>query len=194
MKSGRMILGLLLGCAVVLTGCSGQADQPTPEETTLTTVGQAAPLFELETVDGELFSLEDQRGKVVLINFFATWCPPCREELPYLEKDVWQRLQDPRLAVLVVGREETETEIAPFMEANGFTFPVAGDPERAAYGQYASQYIPRNVVVGPEGTIIFQSNGFEKDEFDEMVQLIETTLAGMEPVTEAEEPEAEEAA
>ncbi|MCP4895850.1 MAG: TlpA family protein disulfide reductase [bacterium] len=184
MKPGRAILVLLLGCTVVIAGCSGEGDQPTPEETTLTVVGQVAPLFELETMDGELFSLEAQRGKVVLINFFATWCPPCREELPYLEKDVWQKLQDPRLAVLVVGREETEVEIVPFMEKNGFTFPVAGDPERVAYGKYASQYIPRNVVVGPDGTIVFQSDHFEKNEFDEMVRLIETTLAEMEPAAE----------
>jgi peroxiredoxin len=183
----------LIVILIALVGCVGPGSQPTPEETTLTQVGQVAPPFQLETLGGEVFSLEEQQGKVVLVNFFATWCPPCKEELPHLEKEIWQRFQGRELAVLVVGREHTNDEIAPFMEEFGYTFPVAGDPERTAYGQYASQYIPRNVVVGPDGTILFQSSGFEKEEFDQMIELIETTLEEIASAAEAETTDSEEA-
>ena len=183
-KSSLACFSLLTGM-FVLAGCAVPGEQLTPAETTLTSLGQVAPLFELETTDGELFSLQEKKGKVVLINFFATWCPPCREELPALEKEIWQRFQGRELAVLVVGREHSSDEIVPFLKENGYTFPAAGDPERAAYGLYASQFIPRNVVVGPDGTILFQSSGYEREEFDRMVELIATALDGIEASEEA---------
>jgi peroxiredoxin len=174
------LCSLLITVGFLLAGCAAPLEQPTPEETTLTQVGQVAPVFELEITDSGLFSLHEQKGKVVLINFFATWCPPCREELPALEKEIWQRFQGRELAVLVIGRGHNNDEILPFLKENGYSFPAAGDPERAVYDLYASRFIPRNVVVGPDGTILFQSSGYDREEFEHMVDLIATTLDGIE--------------
>lgn len=167
----------------VLVGCSQEIEvEPTPSETVLVNVGDTAPGFELTTLSGETFNLEAHRGKVVLVNFFATWCPPCREELPYLEKQIFQAFEREKLAVVVVGREETNEIIQPFVDKHGYTVPFAGDPEMVAYSQYATRFIPRNFVIGPNGTVLYQSQGYEPHEFQEMVKLIEDAVAALEAV------------
>ena len=162
------VLGLTL---LALAACTKKTE-PTPGEATLTRVGQPAPEFRVTEVGGDTFDLAALRGRVVLLNFFATWCPPCREEMPRLEKDVWQRFRGPRFAMVALGREHTNEELAGFGEKNGLTFPIAGDPGRGVYKHYASSFIPRSVVVGPEGTILFQTSGYDAKDFDAMIAAI----------------------
>jgi len=166
-----MTLGLLIAC-----GDKKSQDEPTPEETTLTEVGQLAPDFAVSTLDGGAFSLSANRGKVVLINWFATWCPPCIEEMPHLQKEVWERFRGEDFAMVSVAREETLQVVKPFVAKHMVTWPFALDPHRKAYAAYAEAFIPRNYVVDREGKIIFQSQGFEKPEFEEMIAVIEKEL------------------
>ena len=174
----------------ILAGCSQEAEvEPTPSETVLVDVGDTAPGFELTTLAGETFNLEAHRGKVVLVNFFATWCPPCREELPYLEKQIFQAFDPEKLAVVVIGREENDEIIQPFVDKHGYTVPFAGDPEMVAYSQYATRFIPRNFVIGPDGTVLYQSQGYEPHEFSEMVKLIEEAVAGLDALKDEVPPE-----
>ncbi len=173
----------------VLAGCSQEAEvEPTPSDTVLVDVGDTAPGFELTTLAGETFNLESHRGKVVLVNFFATWCPPCREELPYLEKQIFQAFDPEKLAVVVIGREENDEIIKPFVDKHGYTVPFAGDPEMVAYSQYATRFIPRNFVIGPDGTVLYQSQGYEPHEFQEMVKLIENAVAALDAVEDTTQP------
>lgn len=181
-------LVVLLAALCLFVGCPqdetiAPEDGLTPAETVLVAVGDVAPGFELVTLDGETFNLEKQRGKVVLVNFFATWCPPCREELPYLEKEIWQRFDRDLFSLIVVGREEDDGIIGPFVEKNGYSLPFAGDPDKAAYDLYATRFIPRNFVIGPDGTVLFQSQGFERPDFDEMIAVIEEAVASIEHVS-----------
>ena len=180
----RSMLAVVAFLLVLLAGCAKEPEvasepEPTPEETVLVNVGDTAPGFELTTLSGDTFNLEAHRGKIVLINFFATWCPPCREELPYLEKQIFQAFDPEKLAVVVIGREEDDEIIQPFVDKHGYTVPFAGDPEMAAYSQYASRFIPRNFVIGPDGAVLYQSQGYEPHEFEEMVKLIEEAVAGL---------------
>ena len=164
----------LLVAALVLiltSGCAGSSGKET-----LTEVGQPAPTFTLDLLGGENFDLADQRGKVVLINWFATWCPPCQEEMPHLEKEVWQRFQGEGFAMVSVAREENADVVAPFVAKYGVTWPFALDPDRAAFAKYATSQIPRNTVLDRNGKIIFQSVGFEREDFDDMIDAIAEAL------------------
>lgn len=146
------------------------------DETTLTKLGQEAPDFRVTTLAGETYSLSDLRGKVVWINFFATWCPPCNEEMPELEKQVWQAFQGDDFTVLSIGREHTVVELIPFKAEKAVSFPMAPDPERKIYSLYAEKFIPRNVLVDREGKIVHQSRGFTPEDFEAMITKVKELL------------------
>ncbi|MCK9996436.1 MAG: TlpA family protein disulfide reductase [Candidatus Krumholzibacteria bacterium] len=166
------IMPALILTLALLAACGEKKDEPTPEETTLTAVGQKAPDFTVPTIFGSPFKLSDHKGKVVLVNWFATWCPPCVEEMPHLQKDVWEKFRGPDFTMVSIAREETLQVVRPFVLKNELTWPVALDVTRKAYAKYADAYIPRTQVIDREGTIIFQSQGFEKKEFAKMIEVI----------------------
>lgn len=169
---------LLLSFLILVAGCAGTSKGPTPEETTLTEVGQMAPDFTLPTLEGGSFTLSEQKGKVVMINWFATWCPPCKEEMPHLQSEVWEVFQDHEDFVMVsIAREETSLEVGPFVSKYALNWPFLLDTDRTAYAGYAEAFIPRNHVIDRQGRIIFQSNGFEMPEFRAMIAEIEGELA-----------------
>lgn len=178
-----LILMVTLALALI-AGCGDKSEQekadPTPEETNLVEVGQQAPDFSVQTLDGATFSLSANRGKVVLVNWFATWCGPCKQEMPFLEKEVWQRFKGDDFAMVSVAREETLQVVQPFVAKYRVTWPFALDPERKAYANYAEAFIPRNYVINREGKVIFQSQGFERHEFDEMIEVIARELGAGE--------------
>ena len=172
MKRSWTIVPALILALALLAACGDKKDEPTPEETTLTRVGQKAPDFTVATLDGGAFSLSDHRGRVVLVNWFATWCPPCIEEMPHLQKEVWEKFRGTDFAMVSIAREETLQIVRPFVLKHELTWPFALDPQREAYARYAEAFIPRNQVIDRSGIIIFQSQGFEKEEFAAMIEVI----------------------
>jgi peroxiredoxin len=169
----------LLRIALVFVVCVlGSAVRAADEvaAATLTKVGQVAPDFSGMSLTGEPIKLSALRGKVVVLSFFATWCGPCKEELPHFEKTLWQGLREKGLVVLGVDREETEKLVAPFVKKLGLTFPVIADADRSIYARYATGYIPRTYLIGPDGKIVFQSVGNAQKEFDQLVALTKEQL------------------
>jgi len=166
-------------CLLLVPSLALAADEPpqtTPEEATLIRVGDEAPTFTVEMVGGESFDLEAQRGKVVLVNFWATWCPPCVAEMPHLRDEVLPLVSD-EFVMICVSREETNEKISKFARKRRLSdLPMGGDVDRSIYKQYADHTIPRNFVVDREGKVIFQSIGFEKPEFEEMIETIQTAI------------------
>lgn len=140
-----------------------------PDSTALTQVGQIAPNFSTITLDGKNFNLSECKGKVVLLNFFATWCTACKEELPELQKNVQERFRDSGLIVLALGRKHSMEEIKKFRKEGGYTFDMAPDPKREIFKLYATHNIPRNVLIGKDGKIAYQSLGFKPEAFKELI-------------------------
>ncbi len=131
-------------------------------------VGDPAPSFTITDTHGAEFVLDDLRGKVVLVNFFATWCGPCLKELPHVQK-LWDDNRDNGdFALIVIGREETNESVIAFQSKHGYSFPMASDPERSVYSLYATEFIPRTYLVSPDGRIRFAFTGFDEDDMTQL--------------------------
>ncbi len=114
--------------------------------------GKEAPDFTLETLDGETIRLSDLRGKIVLINFWATWCPPCREEMPALQA-AYEKHRDEGFLILGVDLQEAPDTVRAFRDEFGITFPLLLDRDGAVFNLYRIQAIPTSFFVDPQGTI-----------------------------------------
>ena len=173
------ILAIVL-CAALLFGGSfkakAQDGRPTPEQATLVKDGQKAPLFEVQMFDGSTIKLADLKGKVVLLNFWATWCPPCRAELARVEKDIIEKFKGQDFVFIPVSRGEKRETVAAFREKMGYTFPMGLDTDGRVYAEYAQTYIPRNFLIGKDGKVVKASVGYNEVEFAELIKLIEEQL------------------
>jgi peroxiredoxin len=136
-----VVLGLLAttGCATV--AAPGAA-----------AVGRPAPDFTLADLDGNQVSLSDFRGKTVFINFWATWCPPCREEMPAIEA-LYQQYEDKDVVVLGVDILETEGEVRQFVEEGGYSWTFVMDTTGEVTNSYQVVAIPTSFFIDKEGII-----------------------------------------
>jgi peroxiredoxin len=124
-------------------------------------VGAAAPNFWLSTLRGDTVKLSDYRGTVVFLNIWATWCPPCRQEMPSMES-LYQRLKGREFEMLAVSIDrEGEKVIRPFVAKYGLTFPVLLDPDRKTYRLYGLTGIPETFLIDKNGVIVYKIIGPE---------------------------------
>jgi peroxiredoxin len=121
--------------------------------------GEPAPDFELRTVDGDLLTLSELRGRVVWINFWATWCRPCRRELPDIEK-LYDEKRDAGLEVLAVNYDETADAARDYFDEVGIDLPMLLDSEGSVYDQYRLQGLPDSFFVDRDGNIAAIQYGF----------------------------------
>jgi peroxiredoxin len=122
-------------------------------------VGQTPPAFTLKDIAGSDVSLSDFEGKVVVLDLWATWCPPCRQEIPVLV-ELYEEFEDQGLVVVGVGMDEGGADVLrPFAEANKMTYPVlVGD--KAVGEAYKVTSIPTTFVIGRDGAIVSKHVGF----------------------------------
>ena len=141
-------------------------------------LGDLAPNFKMEFSTGEKVNLSDFRGKVVVLQFTASWCSVCRKEMPHLEKDVWQKYKNKDLILIGVDRDEPLETVIQFQKDMGTTYPMALDPEAEIFGLFAdkSSGVTRNVVIDKNGRIVFLTRLFEEKEYNQMLEIIKSLL------------------
>jgi thiol-disulfide isomerase/thioredoxin len=120
--------------------------------------GGSPPAFALKDLDGRPHPLSDYRGKVILINFWATWCGPCRDEMPSIQS-LKEKLAGKPFAVLAVNLDEPESRVRTFLSQMKVDFTILLDPEKKAARAWDARILPATFVVGPDGRIRYSLVG-----------------------------------
>ena len=155
-KSGRQLLTISLVLLVAIPlilislkerGARSRFIRPLQE-------GRPAPDFTFPDLDGRKVSLSDFRGKVVLVNIWATWCPPCRDEMPSMQK-LYERFKGEHFEILAVSIDADGREaVAPFMQQMNLTFPVLLDPKEKIRSLYGITGVPESFIVDRDGILV----------------------------------------
>jgi peroxiredoxin len=177
MLTGFALVGLAVGLAFfnfpTMPSSSGDSGPAIPGLTEF--VGSEAPGFDLRTLDGDALQLTDLRGRVVLLNFWATWCGPCRVEMPDLQAraDRWTD----RLTIVGVNFDEPEADVRTFRDELGLTFPIVLDPGAKVQNLYRIVGYPTTILIDSQGVVRVQHVGLmSPDQLDKY--LAQMGLAG----------------
>ena len=194
MKKFMMLAAMMVALASCGTGGKKNADATVVNEPVvveagthepdsvgyIVRVGDVAPDFEMELTDGQKVKLSSLRGKVVMLQFTASWCSVCRKEMPFIEKDIWQKHKDNQnFALYGIDRDEPLETVKGFAEKTGVTYPLALDPGADLFAKYADRKsgITRNVLVDKEGKIVMLTRLYNEDEFASLCKKIDEMLA-----------------
>ena len=150
--------------------------EPAPDEDARTKIGDAVPQFKLAALDGAEYSSKQLRGRPYMICFFATWCGPCLAELRQIEDDLVKRVKPDDLPILAIGRGHTAEELQGFVEERKPGYKVIADPEAELFSRFAAKRIPRTYLVGPDGTILFQSVGYDYPKYERLAEAVAKAL------------------
>jgi len=137
--------------------------------------GQVAPDFALKSSTGENLRLSEYRGDVVMINFWATWCGPCRQEMPLLN-DLFNRYQRVGFSLLGVNIDDDSRRAMQMVEDLGVDFPVLFDETKAVSKLYQVEAMPVTVIVDREGTVRYVHHGYKPGYEDQYLTEIRTLL------------------
>jgi peroxiredoxin len=157
---------------------SNSQDKIVYDEGYLVRVGDIAPDFSIKETGGKTYKLSSLRGKVVMLQFTASWCSVCRTEMPFIEKDIWQEKKDAGLIVIGIDRDELLEKVISFKKDIRITYPLALDPGAEIFGLFAQKEagVTRNVIIGRNGRIIFLTRLYKQEEFNQMKNVIFTEL------------------
>ena len=142
-------------------------------------VGQVAPDFTVTLTDGRTVTLSDFRGKVVMLQFTASWCGVCRKEMPFIEKDIWQKHKDnTSFALYGVDRDEPLEKVKAFAKQTKVTYPLGLDPGADIFAKYAVRNagITRNVLIDKTGKIVMMTRLYNEEEFSTLCKKIDELL------------------
>jgi len=149
----RAVILVFLGVAALVIVFALKQDNPYLKFSPLR-VGQPAPGFTLPGLDGKMVSLSDYRGHVVLVNVWATWCPPCVDEMPSMEK-LYRELKGENFEILAVSIDALgKKAVAPFMKKYSLSFQALMDPDGTIKALYQTTGVPESFIINQEGILI----------------------------------------
>ncbi len=142
-------------------------------------VGDIAPDFSINEAGGKSYNLSDLKGKVVMLQFTASWCGVCRTEMPFIETEIWKVKKSSGLLVIGIDRDEPLEKVLKFKKDMAITYPLALDPGADIFGLFALKEagVTRNVIIDRNGRIVFLTRLFNREEFDRMKEVISNLLA-----------------
>jgi peroxiredoxin len=133
----------------------------------------------MKLTNGKTVKLSDLKGKVVMLQFTASWCSVCRKEMPFIERDIWQKHKTNRnFALMAIDRDEPQATVLNFVKATGITYPIGLDPKADIFVLYAVREagITRNVIIDKTGKIVMLTRLYDEAEFKRMTKLIDSML------------------
>jgi len=173
---GKYIISFIILYLGISFFCIGQQNN----RGYLVNIGDKAPLFKTTTNTGEIFDLEQQKGKIVMLQFTASWCSVCIKEMPHIENEIWDLYKDSEDFVLVgIDKGESLDMIHKLIQKTNISYPICLDEKSEIFELYAEKKagVTRNVIIDRNGEIIFLTRLFDKIEFDEMKKIIKQSLS-----------------
>jgi peroxiredoxin len=142
-------------------------------------IGQQVPDFALKTTDGKSIQMSSLKGKIVMLQFTASWCSVCRKEMPHIEAEIWKKYQNnPNFALYGIDLDEPKSKVEKFAKEIPVTYPMALDPKGGIFYQFAEKNagVTRNVIVDKSGKIVYMTRLYKDEEFQEMKNVIADLL------------------
>ena len=175
---------ILIIIALALTASHAWAQKAEPAENAETrgyavAIGDDTPDFTITYLDGKTVKLSSLRGKLVMLQFTASWCPVCRKEMPHIENDIWQRHKtDTNFVLIGIDLKEKPRKITQFAKETGISYPLTLDENGKIFALYTEKNagVTRNILIAPNGKILFMTRLFDPEEFNMLVQIIEDEL------------------
>ncbi len=155
LRTGTPLLALTL--LLLMVSCPGAAAD-TPSTLHAVADRPMAPEFALADMDGVLHRLSDYRGQVVIVNFWATWCPPCREEMPSMQR-AWEQIRDEDIVILAIDVGEDEDTIFTFTADYPVEFPLLLDLDSRVIQEWPVRGLPTTFIIDPQGRIAYRAIG-----------------------------------
>ena len=157
------VIPLAVFTILLMADRMSQADDKPSDTSALE--GKPAPAFALQTVDGKEVKLADHKGSVVLLDFWATWCGPCKVELPHTQQfSDDKELAAKGLRVFTINEREPREKVANFLKANNYTLPTLLDTDGSVADAYRAQGLPLTVLIGRDGVVRKVIVGFGGDD------------------------------
>ncbi|MBI1893218.1 MAG: TlpA family protein disulfide reductase [Candidatus Rokubacteria bacterium] len=136
-----------------------------------------APDFTAPGLDGSTVRMKDHAGRVIFLNFWATWCPPCREEMPSMER-LYQRLQGKGLTVIALAIDtDGERVVKPIVTEWRLTYPIGLDPKMTVAGKYRVRSLPSTFIIDRKGQLVATAHGPREWDSPDAVEFLESLLA-----------------
>ena len=142
-------------------------------------IGQQVPDFSMTAIDGKTVKIDDLKGKVVMLQFTASWCGVCRKEMPHIEADIWKKYKsNQNFELYGIDLDEPLEKVEKFAKEIPVTYPLALDPKGSIFYQFAEKGagVTRNVIIDKSGKIVYMTRLYKEEEFQEMKKVIADLL------------------